>query len=99
MQWSDAGPRAILIGDAAIARDALSSQGLAMGLGCGSHAVSKAVIGSTPGPQRNGAEQRVEHAQRILSTINGATFGNQPLWREDVRFLRNGFDAVLEPTR
>ncbi|TIL43287.1 hypothetical protein [Mesorhizobium sp.] len=88
LQWADAGPRAILIGDAAIARDALSSQGLAMGLGAALHAVSKAVIGSTPGPQRNGPVQRAEHARRVLAMISAAAFGSQPLWKEYGGFLQ-----------
>ena len=93
------GPRATPIGDAAIARDALSSQGLALGIGGALHAVSTALTGRSPGPARNVPGNGWSMRGASCAMINGATFGNQPLWSEYVRFLRNGFDAVLEPTR
>lgn len=94
-QWATRGPRAILIGDAELAYDALSSQGLAIGLSGALHAVSSIVLGTTAGPPRDTVSARRSHAHRISGMIESAPFASHPEWSDYRKFLLQ--TAVANP--
>ena len=96
LQWADMGPRATPIGDAAIARDALSSQGLALGIGGALHAVSTALTGRSPGPARNGPEALYTHAGRVLGMIRSSPFRHHPAWRAYGAFLETHGPGTID---
>jgi hypothetical protein len=87
MQWAVPGAHANLIGDAELAYDALSSQGLAIGLSGALHAVSSIVLGTTPGPPRDTMPAVRAHAQRIAGMIKSGPFASHPQWSGYRTFL------------
>ncbi len=94
LQWAEAGASAILIGDAEFGRDAMSSQGLAIGLGAAIGAVSLALTGARPGPPADLAHQRSVHAHRILEQIAAAPFSRDHAWRQYSGFLQQAAARV-----
>jgi hypothetical protein len=90
VQWSrDDNVGGIRVGDASFARDALASQGLAMGF---SDAL-KAIIQPDHSLRKS---QRVDekktillHCRRVVRQIHGSTFRSAPPWIEYSKFLSN----------
>ncbi|MGI2034317.1 hypothetical protein ACRQ1B_18180 [Rhizobium panacihumi] len=87
LQWAEAGACAILIGDAELSRDAMSSQGLAIGLGAAIVAVSQALTDARPGPPAELAHERSVHARRTLEQIAATPFSRDHTWRQYGGFL------------
>ncbi|EIM31154.1 hypothetical protein MicloDRAFT_00001440 [Microvirga lotononidis] len=87
VQWGAAAPGTILIGAAALARDALSSQGLAAGL---SEALASASIASGYDEillSHRQEEQRRAHLAHLLQICRSHRFVNEPIWAEYIAFL------------
>jgi hypothetical protein len=85
VQWSDGG--GLRIGDAALARDALSSQGLATGASEALQAC--AMVGQDDralivARQR---EQRQAHLRSLLAGLGNGRFSHTPTWRQYIDFV------------
>lgn len=87
LQWAQPGSRALLIGDAFLGRDAISSQGLATGFGTAISAVSQELTGSLSGRPVDLAIQRTVHAKRVIDQIGAAPFSRHNTWRQYGDFL------------
>jgi flavin-dependent dehydrogenase len=93
VQWSEGSD--LRIGDAALARDALSSQGIATG-------ASEAMLASAMAGEDGRAlivarqrEQRQAHLRSLLVLLETGRFCRAPAWQEYADFLR----AWIEPQR
>jgi 2-polyprenyl-6-methoxyphenol hydroxylase-like FAD-dependent oxidoreductase len=90
VQWSEGG--GLRIGDAALARDALSSQGLAAGAAEAMQACAmrgardRALIVSRQREQRNA------HLRALLSVLESGRFSQAPVWRGYIDFVRSQLD-------
>jgi 2-polyprenyl-6-methoxyphenol hydroxylase-like FAD-dependent oxidoreductase len=95
VQWA-VGSRALLIGDAALARDALSSQGLAGSLSDAFHAV-EAILSGDPGrlAERHAAN-RTSHLALLNELVGRNRTRDAPLWREYADHVRRR--AVVNPS-
>jgi flavin-dependent dehydrogenase len=86
IQWSEGG-RGLRIGDAALARDALSSQGLASGA---AEAMLVAGIRSEADAatfRSRQAEQRSNHLNGVMLAIERVRFSDAPMWKEYGNFV------------
>lgn len=86
VQWAQ-GNDGLRIGDAALARDALSSQGLATGA---SEALLAAASNSETGRDLidlRQREQRQAHLRSLLATLDRARYAHSATWREYRMFL------------
>lgn len=87
VQWSEGGNDTLLVGGAALARDALSSQGLGTGL---SEALAAAAI-SDAGEEALLAsrqnEQRRSHLRSLLRICGSHRFADAPAWTDYRAFL------------
>jgi len=86
VQWS-AGAEDVQIGDAALARDALSSQGIAAG-------ASEALFASAIRTKADAAlfsarqaEQRASHLAWLIRALSQSRFADAPVWKEYQSFL------------
>ena len=87
-QWSVGGNfDSILVGDASFARDALASQGLAMGLSDALKMFAQANKGVTAPPRSDEKKQISVHCQRILQQLKRSAFGSARSWVEYSEFL------------
>jgi flavin-dependent dehydrogenase len=91
IQWSEGS--GLRIGDAALARDALSSQGIATG-------ASEALQACAMGGEDDRAliiarqrEQRQAHLRSLLAVLENGRFSHVPAWREYIDFVL----SQLEP--
>jgi hypothetical protein len=85
VQWSEGG--GLRIGDAALARDALSSQGIATGA---SEALQVCAMGGEDDYALIVArqhEQRQAHLHALLAVLEGGRFSNAQIWREYIDFV------------
>jgi flavin-dependent dehydrogenase len=93
VQWSE-GDR-LRIGDAALARDALSSQGLAAG------AAEALLAGAARSVQdcdliaSRQREQRNAHLRALLGVLEGGRFSREPIWRDYSDFVRSRIDPEI----
>jgi flavin-dependent dehydrogenase len=85
VQWSEG--RGLRIGDAALARDALSSQGIATG-------ASEAMLACAIASQDDSAlvlarqrEQRQAHLRSLLGVLQTGRFSKAPAWDDYIRFV------------
>jgi hypothetical protein len=88
VQWSDGGEH-VRVGDAALARDALSSQGLATGA---SEALYAAALQSEQDRallRLRQAEQRQAHLATLAGIIESGRFADAPLWCSYRAFIRD----------
>jgi hypothetical protein len=86
LQWREDGA-GLAIGDAALARDALSSQGLANGLSDACHAATARDAAGLRRLQGRLAEGRLAHARALAKMLENCHCRNQPVWREYAAFL------------
>jgi hypothetical protein len=86
MQWSQDGD-ALAIGDAALARDALSSQGLANGLSDACHAAAAGSGDDLPAVRRRITDGRKAHARALAAMIGACYWREQALWRSYAAFF------------
>ncbi|MBI1761954.1 MAG: hypothetical protein HYR56_11010 [Acidobacteria bacterium] len=88
VQWTAGGP-AWRLGDAALARDALSSQGLSCGISEALYAAAKQM------PQNDGlfasrqAEQRALHLQGLEQVISNCHYRHHAAWSSYADFIRS----------
>ncbi len=93
MQWSDGSRGARPIGDASLAQDALSSQGLAVGLVDAVKSVF-AGIGRPVSPSSNERGSTISRRRSLVAEIVATSpFANDPLWSEYLEFLRDGAET------
>jgi hypothetical protein len=91
VQWSEG--KGLRIGDAALARDALSSQGIATGASEALQACAmdgEDDLASIVARQR---EQRQAHLRSLLGVLENGRFSDTPAWREYIDFV----GSLLEP--
>lgn len=86
LQWSKPG-RATLVGDAAIARDALSSQGLAGAMSDAHHAVVATQTGEDAVLHRRHAANLRSHLDYLRELLARCRFRERPLWQAYLQFL------------
>jgi hypothetical protein len=87
-QWSVSGNfDSVLIGDASFARDALASQGLAMGLSDALKTFDEPNKGAIAPPRSDEKKQISVHCERIVQQIKRSTFGSARPWVEYSEFL------------
>jgi hypothetical protein len=88
VQWSrDENVGGIRVGDASFARDALASQGLAMGFSDALKAVIQPNHGLDKAPQADEKKTILLHCRRIVRQINSSTFRSAQSWIEYSEFL------------
>ena len=89
LQWCEVASQGIQpVGDASIARDALSSQGLAIGISDALRAVSEAEKQKKFDLEPL-ASQLAHHRKRVGDLIAESPFGSAPQWRGYLEFLRD----------
>ncbi len=101
LQWSKPG-RAASVGDAAIARDALSSQGLAAAMSDAHHAVTAMRTGDDTVLHRRHATNLRAHLDYLQELLVRCRFRERPLWQTYLQFLASnspGERMVTLPNR
>lgn len=88
VQICDAGP-ALLVGDASLARDPLSSQGLAAGFSDALYAASVCTAGGEELFERRRLQQRSEHLSFLYDLTESCRFAGEPTWRGYRAFLQS----------
>ena len=88
VQWSvGENIESVLVGDASFARDALASQGLAMGLSDALKTFAQANKGVLAPPRSDEKKQISAHCQRTVQQIKRSAFGSARSWVEYSEFL------------
>jgi hypothetical protein len=87
IQWADV-EKAAFIGDAGLARDALSSQGLACGLKDARYAAAIRTLGDRETLRQRSRLARVAHATSLATMIAACRWRNETIWREYADFLK-----------
>jgi hypothetical protein len=95
VQWTD-GHANLRIGDAALARDALSSQGIVTG-------TSEALLAAAWSDDRDlrrirmrQQEQRRAHLMSLLDVIDRCRYADHPVWRDYRAFVAAHVDGPLQ---
>jgi hypothetical protein len=86
LQWSEPG-RAALVGDAAIGRDALSSQGLAGAMSDAHHAVAATLTDEDAVLHHRHATNLRSHLNYLQDLLVRCRFRERPLWQTYLHFL------------
>jgi flavin-dependent dehydrogenase len=86
VQWSEG--RGLRIGDAALARDALSSQGIATGTAEAMLACASAGENDLALIVARQHEQRQAHLRSLLGILDAGRFSERPAWDHYIRFVR-----------
>jgi hypothetical protein len=90
VQWSrDDNVGGTLVGDASFARDALASQGLAIGFSNALKAITQPDHGFHKLPRADEKKTIILHCRRVVRQINSSTFRSAPPWIEYSEFLSN----------
>ena len=89
VQWSEGPHHPIRVGDAALARDSLSSQGMANGLSDALHASE-----NETDLWRRHNEERQAHLTSLIREIEGCWCGSSSNWMAYKTFLRGHLDAM-----
>lgn len=87
------GPRPLRIGDAALARDPLSSQGIATA--CSEALFVASVASDTDADlfERRQAEQRQIHLAALKRMVDASIFSRESIWRDYAEFITRHLDA------
>jgi hypothetical protein len=88
VQWSTGSAGTQLVGDALLARDSLSAQGLCTGI---SHAVA---VARHPGDPRRDPPPLRRHLDMLARAIEASRFRAEPPWQQYLRFVRAGATAA-----
>jgi 2-polyprenyl-6-methoxyphenol hydroxylase-like FAD-dependent oxidoreductase len=93
VQWSEGS--GLRIGDAALARDALSSQGIATGaaeamLACAMRGADDLAL-----IVARQHEQRRAHLRSLLAVLENGRFSDAPAWRQYIEFVRSQLDPQI----
>jgi hypothetical protein len=98
VQWSRGDDsESVLVGDAFFARDALASQGLAIGLSNALRACTQLNHGFRPPPPSDEKKQISVHCQRIVQQIESSAFRSARPWIEYSEFLSDLVDLMSPP--
>jgi hypothetical protein len=89
VQWSEGKDHPIRAGDAALARDSLSSQGIANGLSDALQAFK-----DEAGLRRRQREERQAHLTSLMHEVERCWCGSTPSWMAYQTFLRGHLDAI-----
>jgi hypothetical protein len=87
LQWATAG-RALLAGDASLARDSLSSQGLAGSLSDALYAVAAVIGGDLEALRRRQEGNLAAHLAHMRELLSRCRFRNHPIWSDYEMFFR-----------
>jgi flavin-dependent dehydrogenase len=100
VQWAVPG-RAALIGDAAIARDPLSSQGLAASLSDALYAVAAILSGNTDSLRDRQADNLAAHLTYLKTVLMQCRYRDNPHWAAYERFIaaNSGGRRAARPAR
>jgi flavin-dependent dehydrogenase len=97
VQWAEGSP--LRIGDAALARDALASQGIAAG-------GSEALLAAATAAQHDvdlvrvrQTEQRQAHLRSLLEAIDQSAYRDRPVWRDYRGFVAAHLGAAPAAAR
>jgi hypothetical protein len=93
VQWSEGD--GLRIGDAALARDALSSQGLAAGAAEALQACAARSVQDCDLIASRQREQRNAHLSALLSVLESGRFSREPAWRDYSDFVRSRIDPEI----
>jgi 2-polyprenyl-6-methoxyphenol hydroxylase-like FAD-dependent oxidoreductase len=93
VQWSEGG--GLRIGDAALARDALSSQGLAAGAAEAIQACAMRGEQDRVLIVSRQIEQRNAHLRALLSVLESGRYSQRPVWRGYIDFVRSHLDPEV----
>jgi 2-polyprenyl-6-methoxyphenol hydroxylase-like FAD-dependent oxidoreductase len=93
VQWSEGG--GLRIGDAALARDALSSQGLAAGAAEAMQACAMRGVQDLALIVSRQREQRNAHLRALLSVLESGRYSQRPVWRDYIDFVRSQLDPEI----
>jgi hypothetical protein len=93
VQWSEGG--GLRIGDAALARDALSSQGLAAGAAEAMQACAMRGVQDRALIVSRQREQRNAHLRALLSVLESGRYSQAPFWRGYIDFVRSQLDPEI----
>jgi hypothetical protein len=95
VQWSVGDNfESVLVGDASFARDALASQGLAMGLSDALKTFVQPNKGVRAPPRSDEKNQISLHCRRIVQQIKRSSFGSARPWVEYLEFLSDLVDLM-----
>jgi 2-polyprenyl-6-methoxyphenol hydroxylase-like FAD-dependent oxidoreductase len=86
LQWAGGG-RGIPIGDAALARDSLSSQGLAASISDALYAVAAIASGDVAALRERHKANYASHIHHVTELVGRCRFRETPLWRDYETFL------------
>jgi len=92
LQWASGG-RGIPIGDAALARDSLSSQGLAASISDALYAVAAIVSGDVAALRYRHKANYASHIRHLKELVSHCRFRETPLWRGYECFLAQSASA------
>lgn len=87
IQWS-CGSNGLPIGDAALARDALASQGLANGLSDGCNAALVTSTAEAAAIRARSSSALASHLRSLVAVIEDCRWRAQPAWADYLAFLR-----------
>jgi flavin-dependent dehydrogenase len=95
VQWAVPG-RAVLIGDASIARDPLSSQGLAASLSDALYAVAAIMTGDADSLRERQAENLRAHLMYLKAVLMQCRYLDNPHWTAYERFIAANITARID---
>jgi len=95
VQWT-LGTRAVAIGDAALAHDALSSHGLGVSLSDALYAVAAIGAGQLDALQARYTANRTTHLQHLKTSLAHCRFGDRPAWKRYEDFVASNASDDLE---
>ena len=93
VQWSEGS--GLRIGDAALARDALSSQGIATGASEALQACAMSGEDDRALIVARQREQRQAHLRSLLAVLENGRFSHAPAWREYIDFVRSQLNPEI----
>jgi 2-polyprenyl-6-methoxyphenol hydroxylase-like FAD-dependent oxidoreductase len=97
VQWAEESP-AIAVGDAALARDVLSSQGMAAGLSSARYAVAVESENDRALLLQHQSAERARHLQSLSQLVAACRYGNSVEWQQYGEFIGNHLEAVSHDT-
>jgi 2-polyprenyl-6-methoxyphenol hydroxylase-like FAD-dependent oxidoreductase len=92
VQWAMAG-RAVLCGDASVARDALSSQGLAACLSDALYTVASVTVHDRESLRRRQSANLSQHLTYLKESLSNCRFRDQAAWSDYERFINANVNA------
>ena len=94
VQWTQGSP-CVAVGDAALARDVLSSQGIAAGFSSACYAAAIRCAGDSSLVQRHQCAERARHLQTLSQLIASCRYAATPEWARYGRFIAQHCSATI----